>query len=293
MAEKKKYSNLGLTYKAPSFTDNPYESDESFAAAMESANKANELRYTQGLGLWDKIVGAYQPGGAFGQGAMAYYNLGKAETLGSSAQQLISAGLYGTTTGANLGAGYEAKVGTPFRLNLADLQTKGYTQGLAGAAQFISSKEEQGPDPALYASLKAKAAAAPKAGAIPESIPANPYLSGTSFGGGYTPRYSSGIYPSGGGDTAAQEPIVWGEGYGPAFDSPAYADPYYGGYDPTGPYYQTPITPLEDPYAGGYDPMGTGYGSLGGSISSIDPSLSINMNRDVDVDEILKQYQWM
>jgi hypothetical protein len=176
------YANLGVN-KTPSSakppSGNSYSSAGAFADATNAANNANELRYQQGLGLWDKIVSAYAPGGSFGQGAMASYQQGMNKAESSYAQNMVSSGLYDSTTMAGYGGRYEQEVGTPFRLNLADEQTRGYTQGLQGAANFISSKNEQAPNPELMANLTKGAARAPTGYSSPD------------MGGGYTPQKPS------------------------------------------------------------------------------------------------------
>lgn len=98
---------------------NPASLQDKLTADYEQTRLDRQQRYQQGMGLFGQIADLYKPGGAFEQAAMQQYALGKQQTLTSGMQNLISSGL---AKGSNLGAmerGYEASVGTPFRIGVA------------------------------------------------------------------------------------------------------------------------------------------------------------------------------
>ena len=172
----------------------PYSSIDAFQKATDAANAANEVRYSQGLGLWDQIVQQYAPGGSFGQGAMASYQQGKNQSLASSAQGLVSSGLYNSSTTAGLGARYEQNVGSTFRANLADQQAQAETQALQGKAGFIERRTDKAPDASLFANLQKGASnTAGSQGGIPfaNDMGKDPFASAT------TPKYASGASTGG------------------------------------------------------------------------------------------------
>ncbi len=120
-----------------------------FAAAAEKARAANEERYSQGMSLWDQIIQRYQPGGAFGAGALASYERGKTKAIGAGMQQLVSSGLANTTIAATMGSKYEEEVGTPFRTQLEDMRMDRLSGAQEGKAGFIERREDIGPSGAL------------------------------------------------------------------------------------------------------------------------------------------------
>jgi len=122
-------------------------------AAADKARAANEKRYGEGLDLWDQIIQRYQPGQGFGAGAMASYERAKTKAVGSGMQQLVSAGLANTTVAAGIGKKYEEEVGTPFRLQLQDMQSERLSGAQAGKAGFIERRTDSYPDAGLAASL--------------------------------------------------------------------------------------------------------------------------------------------
>ena len=110
------------------------------------AKAANEARYKQGMGMWGDIAGLYAPGGEFGKGAEAKYERGRTRNLAEGQQQLISSGLSGTTIAAGLPKKYEEEDGTPFKLQLQDLQTSRYADALKGKAGFLERRTDAYPD---------------------------------------------------------------------------------------------------------------------------------------------------
>lgn len=124
-------------------------------AAQAEANKANELRYQQGMAIYDEIINRYQPGGTFGKAALGQLEKQKVRDVGAETQQLISSGLYGTTTAGGTGRRWEESVGAPARLRLEDIMMERLSQAQVGKAGFIERREDVGPGLGTIADLAA------------------------------------------------------------------------------------------------------------------------------------------
>jgi hypothetical protein len=129
-----------------------------YSKAFEQARAANEARYQQGLGLLDEAIARYQPGGDFGSGALAQYEVGKRQALASGMQNLINSGLTNTTVAAGMDLKYEQEVGTPFRLQLEDLRMQNLTEAEQAKVGFIEARTDAYPDMSQYASMVAQGA---------------------------------------------------------------------------------------------------------------------------------------
>jgi hypothetical protein len=127
-----------------------------YSKAFEEARAANEARYQQGLGLLDEAIARYQPGGDFGSGALAQYEVGKRQALATGMQNLINSGLTNTTVAAGMDLKYEQEVGTPFRLQLEDLRMQNLTEAERAKVGFIEARTDAYPDMGQYASLVAQ-----------------------------------------------------------------------------------------------------------------------------------------
>ena len=123
-----------------------------FQAQQERANAANELRYQQGLDLFDRII-AQSEGGGFMAATEAGLERGQTKAVSQGMQSLVSSGLSSTTQAAGLGKKYEEEVGAPARLQAADVEQQRLTQALTGKAGFIERREDIGPDFATIAGL--------------------------------------------------------------------------------------------------------------------------------------------
>lgn len=112
-----------------------------FQSAQDKANAANELRYGQGIGIYDELAASYQPGqpysptyqssldllqrnisayapgGTFGQGARTQFDVGARQSRGRAFQGLVSSGLANVTGSYDLQA---AKDRGLFNLQLED-----------------------------------------------------------------------------------------------------------------------------------------------------------------------------
>jgi len=124
-----------------------------------AARAENEKRYAQAMAIYDEIVNRYQPGGAFGKGALAQLETQKVKDVGQQTQQMISSGLYGTTTTAGLPSKWETEVGTPARLKLEDIMMERLSQAQVGKAGFIERREDIYPDVGAVAQYAQQAAA--------------------------------------------------------------------------------------------------------------------------------------
>ena len=137
-----------------------------FQQAQQEANRANEQRYQQGLGIYGDIAEMYKPGGGFGQGMESQLQRTKTRDVAAAKQQLAGAGLYNTTVAAGQGQAWEDVVGTPARLQMQDIQTGRYAEAMRGKAGFIERRTDQAPDMGQFGDLMKGAYAGP--GAAPK-----------------------------------------------------------------------------------------------------------------------------
>jgi hypothetical protein len=124
---------------------------------MESqARRRNQAREEY---IWRTLEGIrqlYAPGGEFGKGYEAQLERTKTRDVAGAAQQLISSGLYGSTTAAGLGKKWEEDVGAPARLKLEDLRMDRYVQAWREKAAFQERIEDRYPDYGLIAGLRSQ-----------------------------------------------------------------------------------------------------------------------------------------
>jgi len=131
---------------------------EKLEGEYASAKSANIKRYQEALGIYDEIVGMYEPGGGFGAGYEAKLEQTKTRDVGTAIQQNISSGLYGVQTTGGAASRWEAEVGQPARLQLEDVRMGRYGEALKGKAGVIERREDTYPDMGLIASLYSQAA---------------------------------------------------------------------------------------------------------------------------------------
>lgn len=125
----------------------------SLAQSQAMATSANLKRYDQAMKIYDTIIENYSPGGAFEKSTLSQLSKQKKTDVGQEQQQLISGGLYGTTTAAATGRRWEESVGAPARLKLEDLQMQRLSEAQLGKAGFIERREDVGPDYSMLANL--------------------------------------------------------------------------------------------------------------------------------------------
>jgi hypothetical protein len=131
---------------------------EDITAAQEKRTKAREK---EARGLYDRIIKMFEPGGQYGQGTEAMLDRQKKRDVGASMQQLISSGLYGTTTAAGLPIAWEEAVGAPTRAKLEDMRYGQLATSLGNKAQFVTNIEDVLPDYGMIAGLQSQASARP------------------------------------------------------------------------------------------------------------------------------------
>jgi hypothetical protein len=135
---------------------------EQLQAQKQAAKAANLKRYEQAMAIYDEIISRYRPGGEFGRAALGQLEKRKIRDVGKETQQLISSGLYGTTTMAATGRRWEESVGGPERLKLEDIQMQRLSEAQIGKAGFIERREDIGPDYGMIAQLASQVGAAPQ-----------------------------------------------------------------------------------------------------------------------------------
>ena len=116
-----------------------------FQAQQAAANAANELRFKQGIEIFDRIIAQQEAGGTFEKATEATLARAKTQTVAQGTQSLVSSGLASTTTAAGLGKKFEEEIGVPARLQATDIQQQRITEGLVGKAGFIERREDVGP----------------------------------------------------------------------------------------------------------------------------------------------------
>ncbi len=124
-----------------------------FQAQQERANLANEQRFQQGMEIFDRIIKQQEVGGTFQKATEAAIERGRVKSVAQGTQALVSSGLAGTTQAAGLGKKFEEEVGTPARLQAADISQQRRNQALIGKAGFIERRQDTGPDFATIAAL--------------------------------------------------------------------------------------------------------------------------------------------
>lgn len=116
------------------------------SAQQASAKRANLQRYAQIMAIYDKIIARAGPGGAFEKAGLGEIEKAKTKGVGQETQQMISSGMYGTTTAAGIGRGWEADVGAPARLRLEDIMEQRLSTAQLGKAGAIERREDVYPD---------------------------------------------------------------------------------------------------------------------------------------------------
>ena len=158
-------------------------------AQQQAANAANAKRMAQMMAIYDEVIQRYQPGGTFEAKALGQLEKQKVRDVGQETQQMISSGLYGTTTTAGLGRRWEESVGQPSRLSLEDIQMQRLSTAQIGKAGAIERVTDAGPDYGTIATLAQQVGQQPTGGATAGS--------GGGYGGGGTDFGESQIYGMG------------------------------------------------------------------------------------------------
>lgn len=135
----------------------------SWEEKQESARLSNIERRKQIEAIYSGIIGKYEAGGAFEKAGLQEIETARTRGVGQEMQQMISSGLYGTTTAAGVPRKWETEVGQPARLRLEDIMMQRLTSAQTEKAGFMERIEEPYPDYATMAGLTQQAAAGPAA----------------------------------------------------------------------------------------------------------------------------------
>ena len=117
-----------------------------FGKAAEKARQANIARRQQIESMYSEMMQRFQPGGAFERRGLGEIEKAKTRGVGRETQQMISSGLFGTTTAAGAGRRWEAEVGAPSRLRLEDIMQQRLTGIQQAKAGFLERIQEPYPD---------------------------------------------------------------------------------------------------------------------------------------------------
>lgn len=117
-----------------------------FGRAGEQARQANIARRQQIESMYGEMMKRYQPGGAFERAGLGQIERARTKGVGKEMQQMISSGLFGTTTAAGTGRRWEAEVGAPSRLRLEDIMQQRLTGIQQQKAGFLERIQEPYPD---------------------------------------------------------------------------------------------------------------------------------------------------
>lgn len=126
---------------------------EKFERQEEAAKTANLQRYGEIMNIMDEMIARARPGGAFERRGLEEIRREKVKGVGRETQQLISSGLYGTTTMAGTGRRWEAEVGAPARTRLEDIMEQKLSAAQMAKAGAIERREDIGPDYGMIAQL--------------------------------------------------------------------------------------------------------------------------------------------
>jgi hypothetical protein len=113
---------------------------------QESAKQANLARQKQITSMYDEMMQRFQPGGAFEKRGLGQIERARTKGVGQEMQQMISSGLFGTTTAAQTGRRWEAEVGAPSRLRLEDIMQQRLTGIQQQKAGFLERIEDVYPN---------------------------------------------------------------------------------------------------------------------------------------------------
>lgn len=114
-----------------------------FQKREKAARKANVRRETEIRSIYADIIGQGQ--GAARTAGLAEIEQGKTRAIGAGTQQMISSGLYGTTTAASIPVQAEQTAGLQ-RLKLEDMLQQRTNVAKLGLAGFAERIEDPYPD---------------------------------------------------------------------------------------------------------------------------------------------------
>ena len=145
-----KYQQTGVwpgvttTYRAPTRSYGGVVAG--MGQASERARQSNIARQRRIETMYGEMMKSVGPGEAFEKRGKAEIETARTKGVGQEMQQMISSGMYGTTTAAGIPRRWEAEVGAPARLRLEDIMQQrqlGIKQQMAG---FLERIQEPYPD---------------------------------------------------------------------------------------------------------------------------------------------------
>jgi len=118
---------------------------QDFLKRETGAREANIAREKEIRGIYGQEIAQYEEGGAFKTAGLADIERAKTRAIGAGTQQMISSGLYGTTTAASIPVQAEQTAGLQ-RLKLEDILQQRTTEARRGLAGFVERVETPYPD---------------------------------------------------------------------------------------------------------------------------------------------------
>lgn len=116
-----------------------------FQQREEAARATNVAGEQEIRGIYGQQIAQFQEGGAFRQAGLADIEESKTRAIGAGTQQLISSGMFGTTTAASIPVQAEAQAGRA-RLRLEDVLQQRVTEAQRGLAGVVERIERPYPD---------------------------------------------------------------------------------------------------------------------------------------------------
>lgn len=132
-----------------------------FQRREAAAREANLAREREIRGIYGQEIAQYEEGGAFKAAGLADIERTKTRAVGAGTQQMISSGLYGTTTAASIPVQAEAQAGIS-RLKLEDVLQQRVTEAKRGLAGFVERIEQPYPDYSMLMQAMVAQASTPK-----------------------------------------------------------------------------------------------------------------------------------
>jgi len=162
---------------------------EDFQRREKQAREANIKREREIRNIYGTIISQYETGGAFKVAGLADIERTKTRAVGAGTQQMISSGLYGTTTAAAIPVQAEAQAGYA-RLKLEDILQQRTTEAQRDLAGFAERIETPYPDYQVLMQAMAAQASTPSresAGGY-SHIPSTAMFCGRGFAQSRRPR---------------------------------------------------------------------------------------------------------
>lgn len=116
-----------------------------FQKRETGAREANIAAEQEIRGTYDELIGHSEGGGAFRTAGLAEIERGKTRAIGAGTQQMISSGMYGTTTAASIPAQAENQASLQ-RLKLEDILEQRTSALKLGKAGFVERIDRPYPD---------------------------------------------------------------------------------------------------------------------------------------------------